>query len=213
MLTVPTAAISTANGKTGGPEAGQRQAVATEITVGESYGATTEVTEGPDAGDQVVITIANRIPTGTSSRNRYQGPGHRRRRFDNGGFPRRTGQAPGRQPQGNAHRAGRHPMIDDRFMAAGSGRPPLPPSRRSAVRRRRGPRRSSRWRTSSKTYATGAVEVQALRGRLADHRARRVRRHRRTLRVRQVDADEHPGLPGRRRRRVATGWTASTSRR
>ena len=46
-----------------------------------------------------------------------------------------------------------------------------------------------------KIYDTGAVKVEALRGRLAEYLGRRVRRHSRLQRLRQIDAHEHPRLP------------------
>ena len=58
----------------------------------------------------------------------------------------------------------------------------------------------------------GEVEVRALQGRRPDRRARRVRGHHGAVRLRQVDADEHPRLPRPRRPRAPTGSTASTSR-
>ena len=47
-----------------------------------------------------------------------------------------------------------------------------------------------------KTYTVGEVIVRALRGARSRRRGRRVRRRHRTVRVRQVDADAHPRVPG-----------------
>ena len=64
-----------------------------------------------------------------------------------------------------------------------------------------------------KTYDTGHIEVDALRGVDVAHRRGRVRRDHRPVRVGQVHADAHPRLPGRADRAAATTWPARTSPR
>lgn len=81
VLTVPTAAITTANGKTAVDKLVNGKAVATEITIGKSYGATTEVAKGLSVGDQVVVTSAARSASGGSSR------GSQTQQGGTGGFP------------------------------------------------------------------------------------------------------------------------------
>jgi multidrug efflux pump subunit AcrA (membrane-fusion protein) len=71
VLTVPTAAVSTANGQTVVTRLVGTDKVATTVTLGTSYGATTEVTKGLADGDQVVVTVPGRTaganPSGRSS--------------------------------------------------------------------------------------------------------------------------------------------------
>jgi multidrug efflux pump subunit AcrA (membrane-fusion protein) len=100
VLTVPTVAIATTNGKTTVAKLVNGKAVTTEITVGITSGATTEVTKGLSAGDQVVITTAARA-SGTSSRGSGTGqPGGNSGGFPNGGRFPGTGQQPGAPGQG-----------------------------------------------------------------------------------------------------------------
>ena len=73
VLTVPTAAITTTDGKTAVNKLVDGKAVATEISIGKSYGATTEVTKGLSSGDQVVVTFAARNPSANSSRGNQGG--------------------------------------------------------------------------------------------------------------------------------------------
>lgn len=71
VLTVPTAAVSTVNGQTVVTRLVGTQKTPTPVTLGTSYGATTEVTKGLSEGDQVVVTVAARAaganPSGRSS--------------------------------------------------------------------------------------------------------------------------------------------------
>jgi len=75
VLTVPTAAVSTANGQTVVTTLVGTQKVPTPVTLGTSYGATTEVTKGLAEGDQVVVTVAARAPGGTASGRNGTGTG------------------------------------------------------------------------------------------------------------------------------------------
>ena len=63
VLTVPTMAISTVDGKTVVYRRVNGKRVATEVTLGDSYGASTVVTKGLTSGDEVEVTFAR--PTGT----------------------------------------------------------------------------------------------------------------------------------------------------
>jgi multidrug efflux pump subunit AcrA (membrane-fusion protein) len=75
VLTVPTAAVSTANGQTVVTRLVGTQKVATPVTLGTSYGATTEVTQGLAAGDQVVVTLPGRAAGGNASGRSSAGSG------------------------------------------------------------------------------------------------------------------------------------------
>ncbi|GAA3572469.1 efflux RND transporter periplasmic adaptor subunit [Microlunatus spumicola] len=75
VLTVPTAAVSTANGQTVVTRLVGTAKVPTPVTLGTSYGATTEVTKGLAEGDQVVVTVAARTPGGTASGRTATGTG------------------------------------------------------------------------------------------------------------------------------------------
>ena len=93
VLTVPTAAVRTADGKTVVDKLVDGQKVATPIGVGESYGAVTEVTEGLATGDQVVVTATGRGAggtggrTGTGSGGNQGAPGGGAGGFPAGGVP------------------------------------------------------------------------------------------------------------------------------
>lgn len=87
VLTVPTAAISTANGQTVVTKLVGTNKVATPVTLGTSYGATTEVTKGLAEGDQVVVTIPVRAAGGNASGRSSTGTG------GYGGFGGGTGGA------------------------------------------------------------------------------------------------------------------------
>jgi len=71
VLTVPTAAITTANGQPAVTKLVGTDRVVTPVTLGTSYGASTEVTKGLADGDQVVVTVTARAaganPSGRSS--------------------------------------------------------------------------------------------------------------------------------------------------
>lgn len=57
VLTVPTAAISTSNGKSVVQKLVNGQAVTTEVGIGRVFGTSTEITSGLAAGDEVQLTI------------------------------------------------------------------------------------------------------------------------------------------------------------
>ena len=75
VLTVPTAAISTANNQTVVTKVVGSDRVATPVTLGTSYGATTEVTKGLEEGDEVVVTVPGRAAGGTASGRSSTGTG------------------------------------------------------------------------------------------------------------------------------------------
>jgi RND family efflux transporter MFP subunit len=81
VLTVPTIAIRTVDGKTVVTKLVGGRGVQTEIGVGESFGTFTEVTCGLVAGDQVVISVPNRANSTSSASPSGQ------RRFGQGGLP------------------------------------------------------------------------------------------------------------------------------
>ena len=98
VLTVPTIAIRTVDGKTVVTKLVSGQGVQTEIGVGESFGGLTEVTRGLVAGDQVVISVPSRANSAASA-----SPSGQRRfgqcGFPGGGFGQRQGN-PGGQGGG-----------------------------------------------------------------------------------------------------------------
>lgn len=84
VLTVPTAAIHSANGKTVVDVLTDGRAKATTITIGASYGSVTEVTSGVTAGQTVVIATRT-LPAGVPTSRASGGPGGRGG-FGGGGF-------------------------------------------------------------------------------------------------------------------------------
>ena len=86
VLTVPTAAVSTVGGKTVVSKLVDGKPVQTEVTLGQSYGATTEVTEGLAEGDQVVLSVAARVPGSGASQRGQNGGGFGGGGFGGGGF-------------------------------------------------------------------------------------------------------------------------------
>ncbi|MDQ1600192.1 MAG: hypothetical protein QOD68_1666 [Actinomycetota bacterium] len=94
VLSVPTAAVSSAGGKTTVTVSTNGKQVVTPVTIGQVYGAQTEITKGLKAGQQVVVTTL-RFPTGTGTAgtNRQRGTGT----FPGGGF---GGGPPGVAPGG-----------------------------------------------------------------------------------------------------------------
>ena len=66
MLTVPTAAIHDEGGQTVVYQMKDGAQVSTPVTVGTVYGATTQITKGLNAGDEVVV--AARTGTGGTGR-------------------------------------------------------------------------------------------------------------------------------------------------
>ncbi len=79
VLTVPTAAVHSSAGKTTVTVSTKGKQVVTPVTIGQVYGAQTEITAGLTAGQQVVVTTL-RLPTGTG------GTGTPQNRFGGGGF-------------------------------------------------------------------------------------------------------------------------------
>ena len=65
VLTVPTAAIHEENGQTVVYQMKDGSQVSTPVTVGTVYGTTTSITKGISSGDEVVVTTAGRLGTGT----------------------------------------------------------------------------------------------------------------------------------------------------
>jgi uncharacterized membrane protein YgcG len=107
VLTVPTAAIHEENGQTVVYQMKNGAQVSTPVTVGTVYGATTQITKGLNAGDEVVVTA--RIGR-TSTGNATGGTGTTRGGtgtggnfgggFQGGGFQGGGGQVPGQAPAG-----------------------------------------------------------------------------------------------------------------
>jgi uncharacterized membrane protein YgcG len=106
VLTVPTAAIHEENGQTVVYQMKDGAQVSTPVTVGTVYGATTQITKGLNAGDEVVVTA--RVGR-TSTGNATGGTGTTRGgtgtsggfggNFGGGGFNQGGGgQAPGKAP-------------------------------------------------------------------------------------------------------------------
>jgi multidrug efflux pump subunit AcrA (membrane-fusion protein) len=69
VLTVPTAALHSSGGKTYVYQEKDGQQVSTEVTVGTTYGNSTQITKGLASGDQVVVTTVTpaRTASGGSS--------------------------------------------------------------------------------------------------------------------------------------------------
>jgi multidrug efflux pump subunit AcrA (membrane-fusion protein) len=87
VLTVPTAAVHTVNGKTVVYVHSGGSRVTKTVTVGSTFGATTQITAGLKSGDQVeVTTIAGRGRTGTGTGTRTGGGGFGGGGFGGGGF-------------------------------------------------------------------------------------------------------------------------------
>lgn len=111
VLTVPTAAVTTTNGQTTVTKLVGGQRVPTEITIGDSFGAITEVTKGLTEGDQVVFTAANRAAAGTGTRTGQGGTTGGTGRtggngFPTGGYPQGGGQQAGGQQAGGQQAGG-----------------------------------------------------------------------------------------------------------
>lgn len=78
VLAVPALALSTSNGKTTVDKLVNGKPVRTAVTVGQTYGAQTQITAGLKSGDQIQMSLGfNRVPTsGTGSgRTRTGGTG------------------------------------------------------------------------------------------------------------------------------------------
>lgn len=83
VLTVPTAAIRTENGKTVVTKVDGTATSTVEVTVGRVFGTTTEITKGLSDGDSVQITFTRPSGTSTSGNQQDQGGGSG---FPGGGF-------------------------------------------------------------------------------------------------------------------------------
>jgi multidrug efflux pump subunit AcrA (membrane-fusion protein) len=84
VLTVPTAALHSAGGKTFVYRIKNGKQVRTDVTVGATYGISTQITAGLASGDQVAVTTVARTGpgrTGTGNRGGFGGDG-----FGGGGF-------------------------------------------------------------------------------------------------------------------------------
>jgi multidrug efflux pump subunit AcrA (membrane-fusion protein) len=86
VLTVPTLALSTSGGKTYVQKVSGSGTTKTAVTVGETYGASTEIKAGLKAGDKVQLTTPAQLRTGTGARTGTRTGG-------TGGFP--AGGPPG----------------------------------------------------------------------------------------------------------------------
>jgi multidrug efflux pump subunit AcrA (membrane-fusion protein) len=99
VLTVPSLALTTANGKTYVTKVDGSSTKKTAVTVGETYGASTEITKGLAEGDTVQIASFGRARTSGSSATRGQRPeGGFSGGFSGGDFP--GGRAGGGFPGG-----------------------------------------------------------------------------------------------------------------
>jgi RND family efflux transporter MFP subunit len=83
VLTVPTAALHSSGGKTFVYRVKNGKQVRTDVTVGATYGISTQITAGLASGDQVAVTTVARTGTGRTGTNRggFGGGG-----FGGGGF-------------------------------------------------------------------------------------------------------------------------------
>ncbi|MFT3834542.1 MAG: biotin/lipoyl-binding protein [Micropruina sp.] len=104
VLTVPTAAIRTENGKAVVTKLDGTTASTVEVTVGRVFGAETEITKGLAAGDSVQITFVR--PTGTSTTG-TQGQGGPGGGFGGGFGGGGLGGGGGQPPGGGTGRQGR----------------------------------------------------------------------------------------------------------
>ena len=116
MLTVPTVAMHTSGNQTVVQQMKNGAQVTTPVTVGTAYGATTQILSGLKAGDQVVVTVADRVaraPTGPADRlRRGSGTGGypvpaRQEAGQGGGFPGRRRATRAARAPGRAARRGR----------------------------------------------------------------------------------------------------------
>jgi hypothetical protein len=90
VLTVPTTAVHTVNGKTVVYEMVNGKRVSRSITTGLASGGMTEVQSGLSAGDEVVVDVVSRGTTTTNNRGNNQ-----QRQFPSGGNFPGGGQFPG----------------------------------------------------------------------------------------------------------------------
>jgi multidrug efflux pump subunit AcrA (membrane-fusion protein) len=89
VLVVPTAAISTVDGKTVVQKVVNGSTAQTEVTIGSTYGNQTEITKGLADGDEVQISFARQAGTATRS---GSGNGAQNGNGGRGGFGGGTGQ-------------------------------------------------------------------------------------------------------------------------
>lgn len=83
VLTVPSQALTTTGGKTYVTVSDGSSTKKTAVTVGETYGMSTEITKGLVAGDVVEIPTVGRARTGVSTST----GGNEQQRGGDGGFP------------------------------------------------------------------------------------------------------------------------------
>lgn len=101
VLTVPTLAVTTADGKSVVTKVNGEQTSQVEVTLGRVFGESTEITAGLDEGDTVQISFA--VPESTDSTGEEGGMGGGFPGGDGGGFPGGGGAPPdgGGFPGGN----------------------------------------------------------------------------------------------------------------
>jgi multidrug efflux pump subunit AcrA (membrane-fusion protein) len=92
VLSVPTLALTTSGGKTYVQKVDGSGTKKTAVTVGQTYGASTEITAGLKAGDKVQLTTPTQLRTGTGARTGGTGGG--------GGFGGGGGGFTGQRPGG-----------------------------------------------------------------------------------------------------------------
>jgi macrolide-specific efflux system membrane fusion protein len=95
VLTVPTLAVRTTNGRTTVQLSKNGVVTTVPVTVGGVYGTTTEITEGLSEGDEVVVTVRSFTGPSTSG---SSGTQRTRTGFPGGDFP--GGGLPGGRPPG-----------------------------------------------------------------------------------------------------------------
>ena len=83
VLTVPTQALSTSGGKTYVMKVVGSSTKRTAVTIGETYGASTEIIKGLASGDKVQVTTIQRAQTGGGNAG---GGGQTGGGFGGGGF-------------------------------------------------------------------------------------------------------------------------------
>ena len=99
VLTVPTAAIRTENGKTVVTKVNGTATSTVEVTVGKVFGTFTQITKGLSEGDSVQITFTRPSGTSSSGTNNQNGGGFGGGGFGGGGLG--GGQPPGGVTGGN----------------------------------------------------------------------------------------------------------------
>jgi hypothetical protein len=94
VLTVPTAALHSANGRTYVEQVKNGKQVTTYVTVGTTYGPSTQITAGLTSGDKVSVTTTAGVRTGTrtgTGNGTRTGGGFGGGGFGGGGFGGGTG--------------------------------------------------------------------------------------------------------------------------